>query len=290
MKRCYRCDTTKDLSMFHKNRTSKDGLQPECKDCCKDLKKSSVAKRKAENESIGDTRSSDRIKRCYSCSIEKPETDYYLNPLIKGGVSNLCKECAKSSCMKYQSANRRKVTKQIMDYRRSMPPEKAQALKSYTKEYSKGYRAKNAEKIKQRRQEYAALKSYSQRWQEKKDRLIADGKMEEYRAHISVYQANRRIIRKMSESRGGITKQQWSNIKEKCDNRCLRCQLTVKLSLDHVIPVSKGGSSSAGNSQPLCKSCNSRKLTSMIDYRPWTMDSDEIGLDLFDYQYKGAIA
>ena len=49
---------------------------------------------------------------------------------------------------------------------------------------------------------------------------------------------------------------------------CPLCKTDVKLTADHVIPISKGGSSFIENMQPLCRSCNSRKKNKTIDYRP----------------------
>lgn len=49
-------------------------------------------------------------------------------------------------------------------------------------------------------------------------------------------------------------------------DKCLCCGST-KITLDHVIPVHLGGKNEIANLQPLCKSCNSKKSTKIIDYR-----------------------
>lgn len=50
-------------------------------------------------------------------------------------------------------------------------------------------------------------------------------------------------------------------------NKCLCCGIEENITIDHVIPVKKGGVNELSNMQPLCKSCNSRKSTFTTDYR-----------------------
>ncbi len=40
---------------------------------------------------------------------------------------------------------------------------------------------------------------------------------------------------------------------------CLKCGAESNLTMDHIIPVSKGGEDSIENLQPLCRTCNSKK-------------------------------
>lgn len=42
-------------------------------------------------------------------------------------------------------------------------------------------------------------------------------------------------------------------------NKCLHCGSTENLSIDHIIPISKGGKDQAKNYQTLCKTCNVKK-------------------------------
>jgi 5-methylcytosine-specific restriction endonuclease McrA len=66
---------------------------------------------------------------------------------------------------------------------------------------------------------------------------------------------------------GAYTSTQWIALCDKHGNVCLCCHKKKKLTGDHVMPVSKGGSSSISNIQPLCRPCNSRKGTRTTDYR-----------------------
>lgn len=46
--------------------------------------------------------------------------------------------------------------------------------------------------------------------------------------------------------------------------RCVRCGTRENLTVDHIHPVSKGGSNAMDNLQTLCGSCNSRKGAKII--------------------------
>ena len=47
-------------------------------------------------------------------------------------------------------------------------------------------------------------------------------------------------------------------------NRCVKCGTTERLSADHNIPLSRGGTNWAANIVPLCLNCNSAKHTKTL--------------------------
>ena len=74
--------------------------------------------------------------------------------------------------------------------------------------------------------------------------------------------------REMLNLNGGtFTFEEWMTLCELYDFRCLCCGKQTKLTPDHVIPVVHNGLNDIENIQPLCKSCNSRKHSKMIDFR-----------------------
>ncbi len=77
--------------------------------------------------------------------------------------------------------------------------------------------------------------------------------------------------RALKASNGGsFTAVEWEALKATCKYTCLCCRKQepdIKLAADHVIPITKGGTSNIDNIQPLCKSCNSSKGTRSTDYR-----------------------
>jgi 5-methylcytosine-specific restriction endonuclease McrA len=58
---------------------------------------------------------------------------------------------------------------------------------------------------------------------------------------------------------GKHTFEEWLSILEIYGKKCAKCYSTEKITQDHKIPLSKGGTNNIDNIQPLCWSCNSRK-------------------------------
>ena len=83
---------------------------------------------------------------------------------------------------------------------------------------------------------------------------------------VAIIQGNRRA--RAYNAGGSFTEVEWGALCERYGRRCLSCRGTgLKLTADHIVPLSQGGSNSIENIQPLCKSCNSRKRIRTIDFR-----------------------
>jgi len=63
------------------------------------------------------------------------------------------------------------------------------------------------------------------------------------------------------------TASQFRDLCYQTGNICLCCKQSKKLTADHVVPLSKGGSDGLENIQPLCSTCNISNCTKTIDYR-----------------------
>lgn len=90
-------------------------------------------------------------------------------------------------------------------------------------------------------------------------------------------------------SSGSYSRDEWENLKKEYNYKCPSCGLLephIKLTADHIIPVSLEGTSFIDNIQPLCRSCNSRKRTKTIKFKYETsslvIGAGEIGKSLFN--------
>ncbi len=171
-----------------------------------------------------------------------------------------------------------------------------QELKS---EYDKEYRAKNLDKIKEKKRQYYLANrekfiAKNKRWRELnpdrrkkwRDRERAYCReyyakhIEERRERIKNYFRDNPEVRRINEqkrrarrrnARGEFSRQDWDKIKKQFENTCPACsrrEPEIKLTIDHIIPLCQGGKHHKDNIQPLCRSCNCRKRTRTRKWNP----------------------
>lgn len=231
-------------------------------------------------------------KTCTKCFIEKQLSDFYKAKLGKYGLTAICKTCSnaatkiwndnnkervKENQRKYVAANREKVREKDRKYKHTH--------RELVNERSKIYKQTHPEKVKKYKDEHREqdnlyhriryAENIEKERQRSKDKYIRD------KVHVQEYNKNyhathqglrqeykRKYRARRKNAEGYITKKEWDELLDRFNHTCLRCGRTdIKLTLDHVIPLTRGGSHTIDNAQPLCISCNSIKHTNIIDYR-----------------------
>ena len=84
--------------------------------------------------------------------------------------------------------------------------------------------------------------------------------LKENKERVAFLNERRRAMKRNAE--GSHTFGEWELLKRQYGYKCPLCgkqEPEIKLTQDHIIPLSKGGSDYIENIQPLCGSCNSRK-------------------------------
>jgi 5-methylcytosine-specific restriction endonuclease McrA len=88
---------------------------------------------------------------------------------------------------------------------------------------------------------------------------------EHHRTKSQLKERNRRARQILAE--GQFTMEEWELLKREYHHRCPSCGKSepfIQLTVDHIIPLIKGGSNWIWNIQPLCGSCNSSKCAKTI--------------------------
>jgi 5-methylcytosine-specific restriction endonuclease McrA len=188
------------------------------------------------------------MKRCKKCGKSKSIKEFGKDRGRKDGLFLWCKQCASSSAVKWQKENPVKVKQYQATWKESHPdykPEQDEATLMIRRLSDRIYYLRNTEKR-------AAAKK---RWNDNHPEIVA--------MHRKNYRAKK--------ANGTIKPEEWESLKKQYNYTCLRCgreEPDIKLTLDHVLPLSQGGDNVIENAQPLCPRCNSTKGTKHIDYRP----------------------
>lgn len=183
------------------------------------------------------------MKTCRICKIEKEESEF--------NNRTDCRKCHAEIVKQWKLKNKDKDKEHQKKWREENKEKKNLITRIWQslnldkhRESSRRYYKNNTEKVK------LTNKRYSEENPEVK----------------RVIKFNRRAREESAE--GKISRNDWIELCNKYGNKCLCCgRNDVKLTLDHIIPLIKGGSNTIENAQPLCGSCNSKKHTKTIDYR-----------------------
>lgn len=107
----------------------------------------------------------------------------------------------------------------------------------------------------------------SKRWHDK-NRQVVNEKQRQRKRNQPEYYTNLANVRRARKQANGVFKILERELKAIRRQPCFYCnQLTKRMTLDHIIPISKGGRHSIGNLLPSCLPCNASKGNKLlIDY------------------------
>ena len=225
------------------------------------------------------------IKVCTKCKriLVAWEGNFYKNKQCKYGVIGQCIKCKKQYGEQYYGKNK----KEKLEYQR----EYNESHKEEAKEYRKQYYEENKEEIKEKNKQYKnEHKEYyseymKQYYEENKEEIKIQRKkyykenkeycqeyMKQYHKenpHISFNATSKRRERLENQGRG-ITKEQWYEMMCWFDWCCAYSGEYISgdnnnRTIDHIIPISKGGLNEPWNCVSMLKSYNISKFTNNME-------------------------
>lgn len=245
LKTCCKCGQQLSLSEFHKNAERKDGLTETCKVCAcaaarawrkTNLKRARENGLKYAREHRGQARTRAsrwyREHRAYTLERNRKFRIAHLEEIREKDRARTKTEQARLVKKAHRKTHSAKVREQK---RRFYQNHKAEILKK-----QRAYTARNRERIRLRN----AL------WKKKNP-----GRAREIQ---------NRYDRRRRASIAGVlctlTREQWEGLLCVFGNSCAYCgREGLRLEQEHVIPLSRGGHTTADNIVPACRSCNASK-------------------------------
>lgn len=176
-----------------------------------------------------DTNPQPQFKICSQCGLKKAASEYHKRKKSPDGLQLKCKACFRL----YQRENR----KRIREVKRAYYEEKHATIYAY----SKAWRRANPDKVAE----------FNRAYRDRNPGIVSKVYANKQAKHYGVD--------------GELTKEDVDNLFNTYPY-CLACGADER-TVDHVIPLSKGGPNTFDNLQTLCLSCNSKKHAKTIDYR-----------------------
>ena len=135
----------------------------------------------------------------------------------------------------------------------------------HVREYHRAWAAANRERLRAKHKEWRdanrdRLRARSQAWSKANPEKRAAAAMRRYYADPD--QAKAAGHRRRARIRGverTLTRTDVAEIRKLQGGRCAICAKKKTLTLDHIVPIARGGAHTRKNAQLLCRSCNASK-------------------------------
>ncbi len=241
-RQCSKCGELKPVTEFSRKLS---GLQVHCRECVREYNR---AYRAANRERLLEE-ARERYRENRTTLLEQKKEYYLAN-----------QDRIRDYRRAYWEANREAIREKQRDYyvknRDTILAKKHTYYienKEERQEYGRKWREANRELMRESVRAWREENSEYHREQKRLYRQTPEGKEAERRSK------NKRRAA-IAQVEATLTAQEWSDILERFESRCAYCGVEPDvITMDHVVPLSRGGAHAADNVVPACRECNFRK-------------------------------
>ena len=188
------------------------------------------------------------VKKCNHCEQYKPASEFCRDKSKQDGLMPTCKVCKQQRDKQYSEQNKEKIIQQQRQYRQEHKKEKQQYMQEYYKQHKK-------ERHQYIQQYYKENNHYFEQYRKQYYQTL--------QGQIVAFNGTAKR-RQREECCGlGITKEQWLEMMQFFDFKCAYSGILVNTkknrSIDHIVPLVKGGEHEVWNCVPMDRSLNSSK-------------------------------
>jgi len=211
-----------------------------------------------------------KTKECKVCGKTQPASNFTVNRALKNGLSSFCKLCAAERRKKYYEKDKEHINKVKKENRKKYRDKSLAYNKEYYQktrkrrlEVARQYRKDNREKLVENIREYNKThkeenKQRTSNYRKNNPEKVRQTKAN-YRKNNPEAVQKHRMTRRARKAQNGVFKVSNKELGKLMNSPCVMCGSTQQITIDHIIPIARGGTHSVGNLQTLCKKCNSSK-------------------------------
>lgn len=199
------------------------------------------------------------MKRCSDCKQVKPLTAFRRDKRKPLGYGSYCKSCDLERRRRWRRDNPEKTREADRRWRKNNLEKAREKDRRRYRENPEKTREKNRQKhLKNPEKRRAAAR----RWY-RNNRARAIERINRWRKanpEKSREYNSRRRSNKINTSINSLSGETWKWLVSLYEHRCAYCgNFSKDITIDHVMPLSRGGNNTLGNIVPACRSCNSLK-------------------------------